>query len=427
MRRTHFTKRTAITLVLLPALFCLPLVGATIPGARPEEVGLSRDRLQRIHETIQRHMDAGEISGAVTLVARRGRVAHFEAHGMMDIATKKPMSRDAIFRLASMSKPVTGAAVMMLIEEGKVRLTDPVSKFTPEFKGMKVAVPKESSAGPARAGSLVPQALTVPANREITIRDLLTHTSGMFRGALTLSASGSAQVDRKPTDSLADYVPRLGALPLAFQPGTRWSYSAGDGFDTLGRIVEIASGQSFDEFLRRRMFEPLGMKDTFFWAPDDRRSRVPSVYTRTAQGLVKEETQDRVLSRTFSSGSGGLMSTAEDFLQFCQMLLDGGQLNGKRLLGPRSVDLMASVHVPDTVEGRTPGQGFGLSVRVITDPVAAGSTLSKGSYGWGGVFGTRYWIDPKTKIVGILMMQNGIYEEVIRGDFEDAVMQAVVE
>ncbi|HYR90023.1 MAG TPA: serine hydrolase domain-containing protein [Terriglobia bacterium] len=289
-------------------LLALPLVGAALPEAKPEEVGFSADRLQRIHLMLQRRIDAGDISGAVTLVARNGRVAYFETQGLMDIETKKPMAKDAIFRMASMSKPITGVAIMMLMEEGKVRLTDPVSKFIPEFKAMKVAVARQTTPAPAGANPAnpAPQFYTIPADREITIRDLLTHTSGLVSGPM--STSEAAKVARKPGETLADYIPRLGALPLEFQPGSRWSYSPGAGFDRLGRIVEIVSGQTFDVFLKQRIFDPLGMKDTFFSPTEDRIPRLASVYQKTARGLEKQP--DPGPTKYFS-GAGGLRGTAD--------------------------------------------------------------------------------------------------------------------
>ena len=339
----------------------------------------------------------------------------------MDIATKKPMSTDAIFHLASMTKPIVGVAVLMLMEEGKLRLNDPVSKFIPELKTLTVAVPMEPGPGPAAAGA-EPRFYTVPAAREITIRDLLTHTSGLVSGGI--SATEAAKMPRKPTDALADYIPRLAAVPLAFQPGSRWAYSPGAGFDTLGRVVEVVSGQTFDAFLRQRIFEPLGMKDTFFYPPDDRLPRVATIYQRTPEGLLKAPDQ-RVTPGRYFSGGGGLMSTAEDYLQFGQMLVNGGQLNGKRLLSPTTVELMSSVHVKDTFPGRPPGRSWGLSVQVISDPVAASMRVSPGSFGWDGAFGTHFWADPREKIVGLLMVQTSNRDT--DRDFENAVMQAIVD
>jgi len=401
--------------VALLMLAGLPLTAASIEPTKPEAVGLSKDRLLRIHDTIQRHMDSHDIAGAVTLVARKGHVAHLEAHGFMDLDSKKPMAKDSIFRIFSMSKPITGVAILMLMEEGKVRLNDAVSKFIPEFKGIKVAVTQEET--PLRF-------YTMPATREITVQDLLTHVSGLASGG-PASAAELVRIAKKPNEALADYIPRLGTTPLDFQPGSRWRYSPGAGFDTLGRIVEIASGQTFDRFLRQRIFDPLGMKDTFFHPSDDLRPRVPSAYHRADNTLQKV---DRPMnSPTYFSGAGGLMATAEDYSQFAEMLLEGGQLNGKRLLGPKTVELMASVFVPDTLPGRSPGRGYGLSVQVISDAVAAGYRVSTGSFGWDGALGTHFWIDPKEKTVGIMMIQTDNPNRQLDRDFENAVMQSIVE
>ncbi|HEY7336102.1 MAG TPA: serine hydrolase domain-containing protein [Bryobacteraceae bacterium] len=411
------------TFALGIAMAALPVAAASVQAAKPEELGLSAERLQRIHEAIERHIAAGDVSGAVTLVARRGRIAHFEAQGLMNIESKKPMQKDALFRIASMSKPITGTAILMLMEEGKIRLTDPVSKFIPEFKGMKVAVAREGGpGGRGRGGAAAePQFYTIPATREITIRDLLSHVSGLVSGPISTAEANKS--GRKPTDTLADYIPRLGATPLEFQPGSRWSYSPSAGFDTLGRIVEIVSGEPFDRFLRDRIFDPLEMKDTTFYPVESQAPRVATRYQKTANGLTKQETNPP--SSVYFSGAGGLSSTAEDYEQFAQMLANGGQLNGKRLLSPKTVDLMSSVHAPDTLPGRAPGRSFGLSVQVVNNAVAANYRVSDGSYGWDGAFGTHFWIDPKEKVVGILMVQTS-NQEVMR-DFENAVMQAMLE
>jgi len=420
--RTRVLLKSAGAVSLL-ALLVFPLTAAS-SKAKPEEVGLSSERLTRIHGAIQRHIDAGDIAGAVTLVGRKGRLAHLEAQGVMDLASKKPMSTDTIFHLASMTKPIAGVAILMLMEEGKLRLTDPVSKYIPELKTLTVAVPMEPGPGqaPAADRSAEPKFYKVPAAREITIRDLLTHTSGLVSGGI--SATAAAKMPRKPTDALADYIPRLAAVPLAFQPGSRWTYSPGAGFDTLGRVVEVISGQTFDAFLRQRIFEPLGMKDTFFYPPDDRLPRVATIYQRTPEGLTKAPDQ-RVTPSKYFSGGGGLMSTAEDYLQFGMMLVNGGQLNGKRLLSPTTVELMSSVHFKDTFPGRAPGRSWGLSVQVISDPIAAAMRVSPGSFGWDGAFGTHFWADPKEKMVGLLMVQTSNRET--DRDFENAVMQAIVE
>jgi CubicO group peptidase (beta-lactamase class C family) len=427
MRKTsQVAARFAALVLLLAAVVAWPLVAAT-PTARPEEVGLSSERLGRVRELIQRHLDAGSFSGAVTLVARNGRLAHHEAYGLMDIASKKPMQKDAIFRIMSMTKPVVGVSIMMMIEEGKVRLQDPVSRFIPEFADMTVAVAQPApagrggGAGAGRAGGpAAPRFYTVPAERPITVRDLLTHTSGLASG--TISNSEAAKVAAGPKETLADYLPRLGKVPLEFQPGTRWAYSAAAGFDVLARIVEVASGLKYDQFVKQRLFDPLGMKDTTF-APPAGNPRLVTLYSRTAD-VLRPQQDPGFMNGIYFSGGGGLFSTAEDYLQFAQMLLDGGQLNGRRLLSPRGVELMRSVAAPDTLPGRPRGEAYGLSVRVVNDPVARNSFLSEGSYGWSGLFGTHFWVDPQEKVVGILMTQTSA--QGINPDFENAVMQAVV-
>jgi CubicO group peptidase (beta-lactamase class C family) len=399
---------------------------ATMPTAKPEEVGLSSERLQRIHQLMQRNIEDGNFAGAVTLVARRGRIAHFETHGMMDIDSKKPMAKDAIFRIMSMTKPVVGVSILMILEEGKIRLSDPVSKFIPELKDIKVAVPLPSPPAspfaPAPKTQQDPRFYTMPADREITIRDLLTHTSGIVSGPISMSQN--AKVSFKQGEKLADYIPRLGAVPLEFQPGTKWAYSAQAGIDTLARIVEIVSGETFDQFLRRRLFEPLEMKDTCFYPAEALKPRIATLYRGTPKGLQKQD-NPAFMNGTYLSGGGGLFSTAPDYLRFGQMLANGGELEGRRVLGRRTVELMASLHIADTLPGRTPGEGYGLTVRVISNSGAAATTLSVGSFGWSGAFGTHFWVDPKEKIVAVLMTQGGSME--LAADFETAVMQAVID
>jgi CubicO group peptidase (beta-lactamase class C family) len=411
------------------ALLSLSLTAATVPSGRPEDVGFSSERLQRINELVQRYIESGQISGAVTMVSRKGRIAHFEAQGLMDIDAKTPMRKDAIFRMASMSKPVTGVAILMLMEEGKLRITDPVSEFIPEFKNIKVAMAKPLPPGPSAAGQppREPEIFTVPAEREITIRDLMTHTSGLESGGVG-TREGSRIAPRKASDNLAHYIPQLGGVPLDFQPGTQWRYSALAGIETLGRIVEIVSGETFDQFLQKRIFEPLAMKDTAFYPTDDRMARVVTLYERKDNRLSRIETPGWLATKTLFSGGGGLWSTAEDYMQFAQMLVNGGALNGKRLLSPRTVDLMASNHVRDLYSGisqRLQGMGFGLTVEVVLDSVAAGRRSSIGSFGWDGAFGTHFWVDRKEQLVGLLLIQEPV--AVMSRDFENAVMQAIVE
>jgi len=428
--------RDALILIALSVGTALAAPPGVPTAPKPEDVGVSSARLQRIHETVARHIDAKDVSGAVTLVARRGRVVHFEAQGLADIESKKPMARDSIFRLASMSKPITAVAVMMMIEEGKIRLSDRVSTFIPEFKNMKVAVAKGTNnpvpmpafgrGGPPAAP---PEFDLVPASREITVKDLLTHTSGLMSGGV----SGSEQAKlapRSPNDTLASYIPKLAQTPLDFQPGTLWRYSGLYGLDVLARIVEIVSGQPYDQFLKQRLFDPLGMKDTGFAPTPERMARVATIYQRTPNGgLQPAPNPNQLISGTYFSASGGLMSTAEDYLQFAQMLVNGGQLAGKRYLGPRTVELMTSNHTGDMVNGQfgrpAHGMGFALGVQVVLDPVAADLRVSPGTYGWAGAYGTNQNMDPKEKMVSIIMMQGA--SGPLQRDFENAIAQAMIE
>jgi CubicO group peptidase (beta-lactamase class C family) len=418
-----------VRLMILPVI-ALQLAAASLPVAKPEEVGMSSERLQRIHQMVMRHVDAGDISGAVTIVARRGRVVHFEAHGLMDIEAKKPMTKDALFRLASSSKPVTAAAILMLMEDGKLKLTDPVSKYIPEFKNSKVAL--ESVHGAVPMSDQTPASgeryYVVPANHEITIIDLLTHTSGLATGGVTNEDVQKLLKARKPTDTLADFIPRIGGLPLDFQPGTQWRYSGLAGFDTLGRIVEIASGMTFDEFLRQRLFEPLGMNNTSFNVPEKDAARVANIYRKTPGGLEKGAPL-AIGTPVYFSGAGGLTCTAEDYLKFAQMLANGGQLNGKRILSPWTVETMMSNNVGDLFNGqigRAPkGVGFGLGGEVVVSAVDARLRKPDGSYGWDGAYGTYWWVNRKEQMVVIMFVQTP--GRSLQYDFDNAVSQAVVE
>jgi CubicO group peptidase (beta-lactamase class C family) len=400
-------------------------LGATAPSGKPEDVGLSTKRLERVGELVQRHLTAGSFSGAVTLVARNGRIVHHEAFGVMDLETKKPMPKDGIFRIMSMTKPVIGVATLMMIEEGKIRLTDPVSKFIPEWKNMTVgvALPAQGGGAPGvRAGGAPaePRYYTVPIERELTIRDLLTHVNGVVTGPISQSANRA--VAAKPNETLADYIPRLGKVPTDFQPGTRWAYSATAAWDTLSRVIEIVSGTTIDKFVKQRIFDPLEMKDTTYVEPTSN-PRLVKLYSRTPDGLRPAQ-NPAFMNGVYFSGGGGLLSTAADYAQFALMLVNGGELNGVRLLSPRSVDLMGSVFVPDTLPGRPRGESFGLSVRVVTDPAARNTYLSEGSFGWSGAFGTHFWVDRREKLIAIALTQTS-NQEFLR-DFENMVMQSVV-
>jgi CubicO group peptidase (beta-lactamase class C family) len=399
--------------------------------ATPQSVGLSGERLQRVHELVERTIAAGEIAGAVTLVARNGRIAHLEAQGVMDLASKRPMQPDSMFRIASMSKPVAAVAILMLAEEGKVRLNDPVSRFIPAYANLEVGIEKPAARGPGGGapvaaggpGDAPPEFYPVPATREITVLDLLTHTSGLMSGPMGSSVTRAAFDTRH--DVGLRWVEEIADSPLEFQPGTRWAYSAVAGFDVLSRIVEIASGTTFDRFLAERVFGPLGVRDATFWPSAEQRSRLATVYQRRDGALQPSANPDSMSGQRYHSGAGGLMTTAEAYAQFAMMLANRGELNGARILSPRSVELMGSEFIPSTLPGRPAGEGYGLGVRVVTSSAARGTWLSDGSFGWSGAYGTHFWVDPKENLVGILLAQTP--NRAFSADFENAVMQALVD
>jgi CubicO group peptidase (beta-lactamase class C family) len=424
------SNRKLASLLLGALLVTAPALVLHAETATPQSVGLSGERLQRVHELVERAIAAGEIAGAVTLVARNGQVAYLEAQGVMDLASKRPMQPDSMFRLASMSKPVAAVAILMLAEEGKVRLNDPVSRFIPAYANLEVGVAKPAAPGPGGPpapaggpGAAPPAFYTVPATRQITVLDLLTHTSGLMSGPMGNSVANAAF--NKRHDLGLKWVEELGASPLEFQPGTRWAYSAVAGFDALAHIAEIAAGQEYGEFLSQRLFGPLGMRDVTFWPSTEQRSRLATVYQRRDGALAPSDNPDSMSGQKYHGGGGGIMATAETYAQFAMMLANGGELNGVRILSPRSVELMGSAFIPSTLPGRPAGEGFGLGVRVVTDAAARGTWLSEGSFGWSGVYGTHFWADPKENLVGILLAQTS--SRTLLSDFENAVMQAVVD
>jgi len=401
-------------LISLCVVLLMPFA-ALAEVVRPESVGLSSERLQRISDVMQQNIDAGNITGAVTLVARHGKIAHLQAQGEMDLESGRPMQEDSIFRLASMSKPVGGLAIMMLVEEGKVHLQDPVSKFLPSFGDPVVAMAKSSNPEDGY--------YTVPAEREVTILDLLTHTSGVMSGRFSNSVARELSATRHEA-GLA-WVDELGKAPLEFQPGSRWSYSALAGFDVLSRVVEIASGQNFNDFLQERVFGPLDMDATFFWPNNDQRQQLVGSYVVTDDGLEPRQNPDSMSSPVYYSAAGGLMSSVESYAQFAMLLAGEGALGDVRLLGTRTMEVMRSAWIPDTLPGRNPGEGYGLSVRVVTDPLAMGSFLNEGTFGWSGAYGTHLIVDPKEDLVALMFIQTPIRE--MRPEFERAVMQAIID
>ena len=390
-----------------------------IPAAVPEDVGMSSERLDRVTTAVQKSIDAGKVQGAVVAIARRGKVVYFEALGLMDVEQKRPMTKDAIFHMASSTKPLLGVATMMMIEEGLIRATDPVEKYIPEFKGIQVAVlkePADEDISPIYVpGGKVPAHRLVAASRLVTIQDLLTHTSGLATNGL-----GSAVADLTwDNETLATWIPKVGAGPLDFQPGSRWAYSGGVGLDVVARIIEIVSGTPFNIFLQERIFEPLGMTDSYHNVPNDKQSRQVILKGDKRRG-PREPTQ-------YYSASYGLMSTARDYLNFEQMLVNGGTLFGNRLLGPRSVAWMSSNQVGGLFreKGDTNGLGFGYTVAIVLDPIAARSPRSEGSFGWIGAAGTTSWTDPKEELTAVIMAHPMSYD--LHYGVANAIRQALID
>lgn len=384
---------------------------------RPEEVGLSSERLARIDAHLLReYVEPGKIAGAVTLVARQGKVAHFSALGLADRERKRPMTEDTIFRIYSMTKPVTSIAMMMLVEQARCALSDPVHRYIPEWNDLRVF----------RYGSW-PAFVTEPAHRPMTIRDLLTHTSGltygfMFHDAVDaayrrIGISGGVPGEDRPT-TLADMVQKLAKMPLLFSPGTRWNYSLST--DVLGYLVERISGERFDEYLRKHIFEPLGMRDTGFRVPDQQVPRFAANYRRQAdKRLTLEddpETSPYLQPQTFFSGGGGLVSTAEDYRRFCQMLLNGGAYEDVRLVSRKTLELMVQNYLPgggDLAQCSTgtfsettnDGVGFGLGFAVVLDLARRQGHGSRGEFYWGGAASTAFWVDPEEDLFAIFLTQ----------------------
>jgi len=409
MRSMYFSagKNRIVPVLLGFIILVIAAAAQDLPTAKPEAVGLSSERLERIGTAVQRSIDDKRIAGAVTLVVRHGHLAWYKAQGMMDREAGKPMRPDAMFRICSMTKPITSVAVMILYEEGKFLLDDPVSKYLPEFKNPKVLV-KPASGEP----------YTIPATKEITIRDLLRHTSGitynwnddlgpMYEKAGV--ASGLLAYD----GTIGDSVKHLGGLPLLFNPGDRFEYSLG--VDVLGRLVEVVSGMPLDEFFRSRIFEPLGMKDTYFFPPENKLDRLATAYTYYPEKGLNRFPDTPIREGTFVysadypsrgpkklfSGGAGLVSTATDYARLCQMMLDGGKAGNTRLLSRKSVELMTS----DSLGKISPDQGFGLGFGIEGVKAPLSELGSPGAYNWGGFFYTSFSIDPKEQMIVIFMAQ----------------------
>jgi len=411
-----------VFVVVLALLMSTP-AAPQMPTALPEAVGMSSERLLRVDAWVARMQAEGKLAGAVTAVARRGQIVSLQAHGLADIETQRAMRPDDIVQIQSMSKPIAVAAVLMLLEEGRFLLSDPVAKFLPEFRGMSVAVAKAD----APEGYVL-----VPAQRAITIHDLLTHRAGFVGlppGNTPAEALRRKALQALPANfdfTLEQYVQTLATTPLDSQPGSVFKY--GPSADVLGRLIEIVSGRPLADFLRDRIFQPLGMADTSFVVPVDKHGRVASAYSRSAdKGLVK--LQPYSLAPRFQSTGGNLFSTAADYLRFCQMLLNGGELSGRRLLSRKSIELMTARHLGAFPMAFMAGQHVGLGVAVRTASGESGLIGSAGAYGWSGGYNTYFRIDPQEKLILIFMPQQQFVppDLELQSGFHNTVMQALID
>jgi CubicO group peptidase (beta-lactamase class C family) len=408
------------------------MVGVRRDRVRTETTGLDGERLERIGDhLVERYVRPGEIAGCQVLVARRGRTAYFRCFGLADLERRQPVREDTIWRIYSMTKPITSVALMTLYERGCFQLTDPVHRFLPEWKEVRVCVTEGG------------RSQLVEPERPVTVRDLLTHTAGLSYGMEPEHPVDRLYAEaglRDPSMTLEELSRRLASLPLAFQPGSRWRYSFAT--DVCGRLVEVLADRPFGQYLRETIFEPLGMVDTGFVVPAGAGSRFAANYQRRPEGglqLLDDPARSPYLTaRPLESGGGGLVSTAPDYLRFCEMLRRGGELEGARVLGPRTVAFMACNHLPGGAplsrialgafgETRFPGVGFGLGLAVLLDPVEAGGVGSPGEVFWGGAASTLFWVDPAEDLVVIFMAQlmpSGTFD--FRGQLRQLVHQAIV-
>ncbi|WP_434381701.1 serine hydrolase domain-containing protein [Melittangium boletus] len=406
------------------------------PDVDPAAVGLDARRLSRIDAHLRRYLDEGKLAGCQVMVSRHGKVAHLSSLGLADLETGRPVETDTLWRIYSMTKPVTSVAAMMLWEEGAFELTDPVSRWLPEF-----AAPRVYVGGPAA------KPVTVPATEPIRVWHLLTHTAGLTYGFHKVHVTDELhrlkgfEVGVPPGLDLAGCVRAWAEIPLSFQPGAEWNYSVAT--DVLGRLVEVVSGQSLDTFFAERIFKPLGMTDTAFWCPEDKHGRLAALYAAapSARRPVRMDTVGEAFKRppTWLSGGGGLVSSTRDYTRFTWMLLNGGELDGARLLSPRTLDYMTVNHLPGGAdlatfgrplfaETRFDGVGFGLGFAVVLDPVAYRTLSSVGEYQWGGMASTAFWVDPVEQLSVVFMTQlmpSSAYP--LRSQLRQLVYQALVD
>jgi len=418
----------------LIALLCLLLLApvaqgftAPLPEAKPEDVGLSSQRLERVSALIQQAVDSGEIPGAVMMIARKGKLVYQRAFGLQDPARNVPMKTDAIFRIFSMTKPVTSVAAMMLVEEGRLGLHEPISKYLPEFQDMKVAVEGFDPVSGAATFS------TVPARRPITVQDLFRHTAGLSYGVFLPKHSqvGNLYREAQPfsASSLEEFSRIIARLPLRNEPGTTWEYSHAT--DILGRVIEVASGMPLDRFIAERILQPLKMTDTAWYVAPDKIARLAQPLPAREKDWLPELMFDWSRPPSFLGGGHGLVSTVGDYLRFAQMLANGGELDGVRILGPKTLAYMASDHVlvADIAKGPNwlpgPGYGFGLGFGTRLAPGGSNWNGSVGDFYWGGYAGTIFWVDPQEELVPVFMMQEVARRNHYRALLRNAVYQAI--
>ncbi len=407
-------------------VFARPLPAGELPTAKPEEVGFSSAKLQKAHAALGQLIKDGQVAGAITLVARHGKIVFFDAQGVRDIAAEKPMTRDTICRFYSMSKPITTVAAMILWEKGLFKLDDPVSKYLPEFKGLKVY-----------AGGKGEDMKLVAPRREMTIRDLMRHTSGLTYGFFSNSPVDEMYKKVQPLGpgvTLPRMIEKLSKLPLVHQPGTRFEYSVS--VDVLGRLVEVISKKPLDEFFKEQVFTPLDMKDTGFFVPEKEQGRFAATHGKNNKGkliVTDAPSKSSFLKKpALLSGGGGLVSTTRDYARFCQMLLAGGQLDGRRILKQKTIALMTKNQLPAeamplTLMGRREGVGFGLGFSVRVAPDKNDPAGRVGEYGWGGAASTYFWISPKDDLFVIVLQQFMPFNPTLEAKLKPIIYDALVD
>jgi len=424
-----FPARAWLYAALSIPLFALTTAwGAPLPAATPEDAGISSQRLERLTQTMQRLVDTGELAGMVVMVARKGKLVYSKAFGAQNKAAGVPMTEASIFRIYSMTKPVVSVAAMMLVEEGRLTLEEPIAKYIPEFKDMKVAV---ESFDPATGAQIY---YTVPAKRQITVQDLLRHTSGLTYGVLGQKTQVKTLYNQANIFSqkwtLEAFCKELAKLPLQYEPATVWEYSHST--DVLGRVIEVASGQPLDQFVAERILKPLKMVDTAFHVPAEKHQRIAQSQVDPQTGKAAE-LLDLTQPQTFFAGGHGLVATAGDYLRFTQMLLNGGDLDGAHILSARTIAFMASDHVLGSGIARGPnwlppqGYGFGLGFAVRKETGQAEFPASVGTFYWGGYAGTYFWVDPKEQIVAVYMSQEPNRRTHYRVLMHDLVYQSLID